>query len=152
MASTPTISTSQNVERHRTLLGKEPTGIQVRLYENFPTFRGFSDKTLNPEVLEAVIVLGLTFGTAQDRVFVLAPVAHEDWVLEEFNKVTDLVFNECKKHPHRARVAKAYGTLFKKMAIMGRLLQFKEEPVRWVSFGFSAEDPIPEWMPQRLLK
>jgi hypothetical protein len=145
-------SNSTNAASHRILLGKDPTETQIRLYENFPAFRGFSDKTLNPEVLEATIVLGLTFGLARDRVFVLAPVAHEDWVLAEFNKVTDLVFNECKKNPNRVRIAEGYGRLFKKLAIMGRLLQFKEEPVRWVSFGFSAEDPIPEWMPQRLLK
>jgi len=147
MAST----SSPNSERHRTLLGKEPTETQVQLYSRFPEFRGFSDQTLDPEILEAIVILGLTFGTVQERVFVLAPVVHENWVLAEFNKVTDLVFNEVKKHPNRAGVAKAYGMMFKKLALMGRLLQFKEEPARWVSFGFSAEDPIPDWMPPRLL-
>jgi hypothetical protein len=146
MASTPT------TRHHCTILGKDPSEKQTLFYANFPTFRGFSDQTLDPEILEAIIITALTFGAAQDRVFLLAPVAHEDWVLEEFNKVTDLIFNKLKKSPDQVKMATFYGVLFKKIAIMGRLLQFKGEPARWVSFGFSAEDPIPEWMSPKLLR
>ena len=137
--------------RHSLLLGKEPTATQMRLYSQFPEFRGFSDRTLDTEKLEAIVVLGLTFGPVPHRVHLLAPVAHEDWVIDAINKVTDQVFEACKKQKNPVAFARGCGEMFKKLALMGRLLQIPAEPERWVSFGFAVEDPLPPWMPRRLL-
>jgi hypothetical protein len=137
--------------KHRTLLGKEPTAIQEQLYTRFPEFRGFSDRDLDSDKLEAVIVLGLLYGTVTEKVFVLAPVAHERWVLDHFNAVCDRVFEGCKKEKNRAHIAKVYGLMFKKLMLTGRLLQFQDEPTHWVSFGFAVGDVLPDWMGSRLL-
>jgi hypothetical protein len=144
-------TTTPTNEKHKTLLGKDPTPTQCRLYANFPEFRGFSDRALDPEKLEAVLVLGLTFGTVRDRVLVLAPVVHEDWVMAQFNSVCDRVFEVCKREKHRAHIAKVYGLMFQKLVVMGRLLQLVDEPSHWLSFGFSVDEELPAWMGSHLL-
>lgn len=144
-------TTTPTKEKHKTLLGKDPTPTQLCLYANFPEFRGFSDRTLDPEKLEAVLVLGLTFGTVRDRVFVLAPVAHENWVMEQFNAVCDRVFEVCKREKNRLHISKVYGLMFQKLVVMGRLLQLEHEPSHWVSFGFAVDEELPAWMGSHLL-
>ena len=146
MASPTTTPTSA---KHRILLGKEETEKQSQLYVQYPQLRGFSDDSLNAEVLEAIVVLALTAG--KDRVLLLAPPAHSEWVLQEFEKVTDVIFSVCKTHPNPGRIAQGYGKLFEKVAIAGRVLQM-DEPGHWVSFGFKKADPVPEWLSSRLLE
>ena len=139
------------IRTHRILLGKKATQKQCQFYKNFPTFRGMSDQSLDPEILEAVLMASLTFGTAKDRVYFFAPLAHEKWVLEQINGVINIVFDRCRTWTNGGGIAKRFGVLFKKLVIMGRLLQIEKEPQRWVSFGFSKEDPVPEWVVPRLL-
>ena len=143
MAITPVV-------QHQLVLGKDPTASQVTFYEKTPGFRGLSDRSLDFEQLEATLILGLFSGTINDRVLMFAPVAHEAWVLEGFNTVISTIFEQCKKSEKAMARAKGYQTLFSKIALTGRLLQLETEPPHWVSFGFSKEDPLPEWMPVKL--
>ncbi len=138
-------------DKHRVILGKEPTPTQLELYTRYPAYRGFSDRTLNAEKLEAVILLALVSGGINERVLCCAPVAHENWVVAQFNEVATTAFNHCKTLPNKLVIANAYAKLFSKVAIIGRLLQITDEPSHWVSFGFSKDDPLPEWMPKRLI-
>jgi hypothetical protein len=134
------------------MLGQEPTEQQSQLYDSYPKYRGIADPTLDPKIAEAILILALQSGFAQDRVMVLAPLKHERWVLDQFDQLVTRTFAECKKHPKQIRQSVAgYTQLFKKVQLMGRLLQLPREPQYWVSFGFTQEDPLPEWMPQRLL-
>lgn len=137
---------------HRTLLGQEPTEAQSKLYDSYPKYRGIADRTLDPKIAEAILILALQSGVAQDKVLVLAPLAHEKWMLAQFDQLVDRAFAVCKQYPQHARqMVTGYAQLFKKVQLTGRLLQLTREPQYWVSFGFSTEDPLPEWMPQRLL-
>ena len=137
---------------HARILGKEPTSEQLEFYAKFPTFLGFSDRSLNSERLEAVILKALLIKPLEDRVVMFAPVAHEEWVLEKYNSLANTVFNVCKGlRGSKVPLAQFYSKSFQRIAITGRLLQLPGEPKHWVSFGFSVEDPIPEWMSKRLI-
>lgn len=138
---------------HKTVLGSEPTAEQSRLYSSYPKYKGIADRTLDPKVAEAVLILALRSGFAQDKVLVLAPIQHETWLLQQFDLIVTTALEDCKRYPSRIRQTTAgYTQLFKKVTLMGRLLQLHREPQYWVSFGFTSDDPLPEWMPQRLLK
>jgi hypothetical protein len=138
--------------QHEVILGRKPTPKQCMLYSNYPRYCGFSDRSKSDEILEAVVLLALTMDKKADRVYLLAPVQYEDWVLEKFNSVADTIFGGCKKHPKGVALAKFYASLFKRIGIFGRLLQLTEEPRHWVSFGFAVDDPLPAWMRERLLQ
>lgn len=139
-------------EWHRIVLGTEPTAGQLRLYNQWPDFRGISDRTPDPKVAEATILLALRSGSASDRVLVLAPLAQEEWLLKQIESMAINCFERCKGNPSRAKdLISKFTLLFKKLAMTGRLLQLEEEPQHWVSFGFSVDDALPSWMPPRLL-
>lgn len=138
--------------KHYALLGKEPTEAQVRLYENFPEYRGISDRSLDPEVMEAIVVQALVTGTVKDRVFIYAPPAHEAWVMQQFDSIASVIFEIVKTTPFPKKYAMAYGMMFQKIAFMGRVLQVPSEPAHWLSFGFVKSDPVPDWLKDRLLE
>jgi len=139
-------------EFHQIVLGTEPTAEQLRLYNQFPDFRGISDRAQEPKVAEAVLLLALRSGTAADRVLVLAPLAQEEWLLKQCETMAIGCFEGCKKYPSRVEeLVYGYKQLFKKLMMTGRLLQLQEEPEHWVSFGFTVDDILPSWMTNRLL-
>jgi hypothetical protein len=138
-------------QKHLTLLDKKATKKQTYFYSRFPEYRGISDRSLDAEILEAVLIAALTFGTFDDRVCVFAPIVHESWVLDQFNQIVGIIFKSCYKASDKNKVAKGYVRMFKKILLAGKFLQLPEEPPHWVSFGFAVDDPIPEWMQKRLL-
>jgi hypothetical protein len=138
-------------QKHLTLLDKKATKKQTYFYSRFPEYRGVSDRSLDAELLEAVLIAALTFGTYDDRVCVFAPIVHESWVLDQFNQIAGIIFGTCYKAPDKVKVAEGYKRMFKKILLAGKFLQLPEEPSHWVSFGFAVDDPIPEWMQKRLL-
>lgn len=101
---------------------------------------------------EAVLLLALRSGTASDRIIVLAPLTQEGWLLEQCERMAMTCFEGCKKYPSRVKeLVYGYTRLFQKLKMTGRLLQLQEEPQHWVSFGFAVDDPLPEWVTNRLL-
>lgn len=146
-------STIPAAEWHRTMLGLEPTEQQSKLYNSYPKYRGIADPALDPKVAEAILILALSSGFAQDKVLVLAPLSHEKWVLSQVNQLVVQTFQHCKMRTldQAKREIAAYTQLFKKLQLTGRLLQLPKEPQHWVSFGFTLQDPLPEWMRPRLL-
>jgi hypothetical protein len=139
---------------HHTVLGTDPTPEQLRLYNSWPTFKGFSDNSLDPTVAEAVIILALRSGSGNDQVLVLAPQAAEQWLLEQFEAVAIRSFQWTKeRYPTRAKeMINGFIQLFRKVKMTGRVLQLREEPAHWVSFGFLAESTLAPWMDGRLLE
>ena len=144
------MSTPIGAQRHKTLLGTEPTAKQLQLYEVYPTYRGLSDPSLNSDVLEAVLISALTSGSVQDRVLVFAPPKHETWVIDGFNRTADALFERCKDERNAVRVAKGFQLLLNKLLLTGRVHQLKAEPEHWAAFGFSVDDAIPEWLASKL--
>jgi hypothetical protein len=143
---------------HRVILGREPTPIQQRLYDEFPHAVGYSDRSLNPERFQAVTVLTLVRaieakrGPEPHRVLMFIPPAHEAWVLEQFHTFTKDVFAYCKTlSGNRVALAKMWGGHFHQIVIAKRVLQFSEPPPYWMTFGFDREDLVPDWVRSRLV-
>ncbi len=143
---------------HQVMLGREPTPIQQRLYDEFPTAVGYSDRTLDAERFQAVTVLTIRRaieakrGPEPHRVLVFIPPAHEAWVLDQFRTFTKDVFAYCKTlSGNRAALAKRWGEHFHQIVIAKRVLQFSDPPPHWMAFGFDREDLIPDWVRSRLI-
>lgn len=139
-------------EKHRILLGKNATTKQTHFYENFPQYRGISDSTLDPEILEAIVISALTFGKPKDRVYILAPSVYTPKILDHFDKTVTAILEKCKRYPEplAKRATKGYIILFKKIAIIERRMQNLKEPEYWLSFGFTKNNPIPDWIKSHL--
>lgn len=135
-------------EWHRVLLGTTPSAVQQTLYQQYPQVCGYSSSDRNPELLEAVSLLALRSGSAEDRPLILAPIAMEAWVLEGIEQMAINVFQRCR---HSPKLLKGYTQLFQKLQLTGRVLQLPGEPKHWVSIGFSIGDVIPDWMRGKLL-
>ena len=140
------------VRWHHTILSAEPSQEQMKLYDAWPNFRGFSDRSLDPAVVEAVIILALRSGKAEDRVLLLAPAEIEGWVLERFESLALRCFEGHRSRENAAEMINGFTRLFRKIVLTGRVLQLQEEPLYWMSFGFCEVDPLPSWMAGRLLK
>jgi len=137
--------------KHFVLLDKKATDKQKLFYSKFPEYRGVSDQFLDAEILEAVFIAALTFGTFDDRVCVFAPIMHESWILDQFKRVAKVIFQGCHRAQDKVKTAEGYKRMFGKILLGGRFLQLPKEPSHWVAFGFTMDDPIPEWMKKRLL-
>ena len=145
-------------ELHGTLLGEEPADLHKKLYESGKF--GFSDKTLDPERFLAVAMVTLHKTTRVSmhkpaRVVLLVPPLKDKWAIEQLDVISERMFRHMKKMPGtsmaRGNAAKMVGGWFKVLFVMSRLLQLPEQPDAWTSFGFSKEDPIPDWMREGLL-
>lgn len=139
---------------HSQVIGAQPSADQESLYRVFPDFRGYSDTSLNTDRFDAVVLVALSVAAKNDAVVVFAPTAHEKWVVSQFNDLADRIFTQCKAiggaKAKRVQLAKAYETMFNRIQLTGRLLQVPKEPPHWLSFGFVASGPLPEWMPDKL--
>ena len=136
---------------HRIVLGTEPTREQARLYTQWPDFRGIADRTQDPLIAEAVVILALKSGSVNAQVLILAPHSMESWLLQQIESVALRCFEGCKGGPRAKELIYGYTKLFARVRMNGRVLQMPDEPTHWVSFGFSAEDTLPPWMHGRLL-
>lgn len=139
---------------HSQVIGAQPSADQEALYRVFPDLRGYSDVSLNTDRFDAVVLVALHLAAKNEGVLVFAPTAHEKWVVSQFNDLADRIFSRCKAiggdKAKRTQLAKAYETMFGRISLTGRLLQIPKEPSHWLSFGFEASGPLPEWMPDKL--
>ena len=143
---------------HQMLTGEAPGQIAASFYATGKS--GFSDKTLDAERFAAVAVLTL-FKTTRtsmerpDRVVMLVPPSADKWVISQLDGVSAMVCEHCKKIPGtkeaRTRLARMIGDWFKVLFVASRALQLPEQPEAWTSFGFSIDDPIPDWMRDGLM-
>lgn len=145
------------IKLHKTLYGAEPGEAHVSFYDSGKM--GYSDKEFDVARFEAVVVLTLhktlRTGIAKpSRVVLLVAPTHEKWVMEQFDKAARRIYGNFKKlagAQSRTELAKLFGNCFAAVFVGSRLLQLPEMPEAWTSFGFTKEDPIPDWMRDGLL-
>jgi hypothetical protein len=146
------------VDFHRMLSFDDPTETHNKLYAS--GMLGFDDKNLDEERFLAVATLTLFKTTRKDlhapeRVILLVPPRKDEWAIKQLDVISGKCFKLMQKMPGtpkaRGDLAKVVGKCFDVLFIMSRLLQLPEQPESWTSFGFSKEDPIPDWMRERLL-
>lgn len=143
---------------HQAFLGTEQGSAHILLYTHFPETRGFSSKTENADRFEATFVAGLTQtfgpgGTFEDCLL-LVPASKMAWVTEQMTQVAGRMFARWKMEPDlelRRRAVTRLAEAIKHMLIGSRVLRLEQEPPRWVAFGFTKSDPVPEWLKKGLL-
>jgi hypothetical protein len=130
----------------------------LKLYKGFQSgARGFSNRELDPELFLATFVAAirqvcLPSETRPDVpkfsrvVFAVARPANP-WALE---RIEHLV-----RHIFRQRRGDAAGVhyireTFHRLVMGSRILQLPK-PERWVAFGYSNDDPLPEWVQGSLI-
>ena len=139
------------IEIHAYLTGQQPDPDHLTFY--YARKKGFSDKSFNKDRFLLVAVLTLyksLLKSPPSRVVLLMPPTHDKWVVNEFDNFSQVAFKSIKNHPGtpqgRAKMAKLFGSAFKMIFYSSRLLQLPDQPTSWTSFGFSKDDPIPDWM------
>ncbi len=151
-----TIDATKLRQYHVLLLGQEPEPTHLSLYEGFPDSRGFSDRALNVERFEAVLLLGLaqTFKEpGQDKpnkTYLFVPATREAWAIKQLEAVARKVFARCKEKK-ASQLAVHLGELFQHLMLGSRAIMLPSAPERWAAFGFHRADPIPDWMRDMLL-
>lgn len=143
---------------HALISTVSPQEVQTNLYNSFPNALGFSSKLKDPAMFEAVLVLALAQASkgAGDselhKVYFFAPADLADgWLLAEFRDSAKRIFSRLKAGRSVAAV-KHVGELFHQIMFGSQVFAVPREPERWVAFGFSHEDPVPEWLRDKLLK
>lgn len=136
---------------HRAFLNAEPSTRQVQVYGAFPTQRGIVGSVGDAEAFDAVMIMALvqTFSMKVQpdpfRVFMFVPAHAERWVAGELNRFAETVFGMLKSRK-AATQAKAMGRAFHAIHSGCRVFQFETAPERWVAFGFTDTDPMPDWL------
>jgi hypothetical protein len=143
---------------HVTLLGGSSVHeAHARLYRAFPSSLGFASKQTDGVLFQAVLILALSqagkAGGEKDlhKVYFLTPQNLADgWVLEEFKSSAKRIFDRLKTG-RSVEAVKHVGQLFHQVMVGSQIFSLPKEPERWVAFGFSRADPIPDWMREKLL-
>jgi hypothetical protein len=105
------------------------------------------DKDAFDAVLIMALVQTFSMKTQPDpfRVFMFVPAHADRWVVRELNRFAETVFGMLKSRKAAAQ-AKAMGRAFHAIHSGCRVFQFEAAPERWVSFGFTESDPVPDWL------
>jgi len=142
---------------HKTYLGVDPEEVHARLYTGFPKARGFSLKAASEEHFKAVFMTALaqTFdGQGFQECLILTPAAQTPWVNEQMVQITRQMFVRWKGFGDlqvRTAVVERMAQSIKHLLAGSRVLQLDGEPPRWVAYGFTEHDPVPQWLKGGLL-
>jgi hypothetical protein len=141
---------------HGSLLGTPPGDMHERLYRAFPTVRGFSSRVTDDHLFEGVLILALLQAGKLEgeshvhKVYFFTPERSEKWVVEEFRSAAKRIFDRLKTGKSVSAI-KHVGALFHQVMLGSQILALPAEPERWVAFGFSKFDGVPEWLGEKLL-
>lgn len=145
---------------HENCFGTPPTPEHCQLYDAYPASRGYSDRKLNRERFRAAFVLALyqtiVFGQKKTaKSYLIIPRAHDAWVTKEMRSLIQEIFDQIKVVRASGKDVRGitdYITGCIKSLLIGHLaFQLSGEPEHWSVFGISSKDPVPEWIPDRLL-
>ncbi len=140
---------------HTLLLGTDPTPDQRRLYEAFPTSRGFSGESQDAERFVATFIVALSdtwdpeAKAAVNTVPLAIPRAIEPWCMDQINLFLESVKARRKLLPKVA--IKQFVAAVKLIETGTRVFSLTSAPKRWVAFGFARESVAPEWLKDELL-
>jgi hypothetical protein len=154
----PVLGGPENVRLTHRLLGTEPNAKQRRIYDAYPGTRGLSDRGLDEETFESVLVMALTqtlprANSEPFKCYFFVPASVEKWAIEQLNVRAKRIFAHLKplKGERKVLAARQLGSFFHCILMGSRVLQLEQGPERWVAFGFDKTDPIPEWLREGLL-
>lgn len=141
---------------HRVYYKVDPTPLQTRLYESFPTFRGVSDESKNEEALRACLILSLvqTYPKGQQtgpfRCYLFISEHLQKWAIDEIGaRAKDILLKLNKDR--KPELARHFKTLVPGIFVGSRVLQLTHPPERWVCFGFQKDGILPGWMSSSML-
>lgn len=139
---------------HTLLLGTDPTPEQKRLYDSFPSYRGYSSDAQEADrfIATFLVALGDTWDkdSKMNRAVSLAiPRTMEPWCIENINKVVDAVKSRKKVLPKPA--IKQFVQAVKNVEMGSRVFSVDVAPKRWLAFGFTKESTVPEWLRDGLM-
>jgi hypothetical protein len=152
-----TIETLQN--RHRLILGKEPSETALLLYPRFPGQHGFGiDEEPCIPKFEATVVLALAqaFEDKNVRVVFFVPKNCELWAIDQFKAIAKGMFGRLKaqRNTISKEALESASNLFKRVyaQVMIGSEPTKDAPPYWVAYGFMEFDPqVPYWLREGLL-
>ena len=132
---------------HWALLGEKPSLEHRQLYTAFcgEKKRGFSGEPTEDSFL-ATVILAL-WQTRQGLVTVVLPKPLERPSLVRLGTVARPMFRRFKGQELTANTLRES---FHKLRMTSAVLHIPE-PDRWVSIGFSPDDPIPQWLSRGVL-
>lgn len=135
---------------HEALVGSPPNKIQAYFYRQYESgVRGYSYVALDPKRFMAVFVTALWLaGRDKQRVYFLCPPVARAWVVAHMRgSVRAFV----RKHRKNTQTVQAIQEAVQRLLLGGRILQLRNEPERWLAYGFGSDTPVPEWLNRRLL-
>jgi hypothetical protein len=141
---------------HSVFFDAAPEPGHIRLYDAFPHARGISDRAQNETTFEAVLIMALvqTFPKNQQLIpfkcYFFVPASIKVWAETQLTECAKRMF-EGLKRKRNAAAAKHLGTFFHNIPFGSRVLQINKAPDRWVAFGFTKGDLIPDWFGAALL-
>lgn len=143
---------------HLAFLGENPGPTHTRLYTEFPVARGFSSNVADEARFEATFVAGLAQvfedGGGLQPCFLLLPASQTVWGTAQMTQIVRRMLSRWKHESDPAIRARAVHRLaegIKHMMVGSRVLQLDNPPSRWVAFGFTVNDPVPEWLRDGLI-
>lgn len=137
---------------HRILLGAPVTETHLKLYEGYPSSRGFSTADPSREEFEAAFMLALAQvlkGNQLNRTFLFVPASKTVLFGEMATEVARRMFARLKgTNPieRRRGTVEKLSLALKHLMFGSRVLQMEREPAHWAALGFQQTDPIPEWL------
>ena len=145
---------------HHRLLGQDSTRTpkafriypqQAQLYTKFPNCRGFSSKDLDEGLFLAALVLAVaqTDPDTDRRVFLVVPRSHMKWVWAQMEVTLRYMIHCRRRDPLGIAFVKE---MSRQIFLCGTPLQMPGEPAWWATFGFHADDLVPDWVRKALIE
>jgi len=138
------------VRLHKAILFKtEPTPVQIQLYET--DAHGYATRTPTEEQLDATICVSISSVTKGDTplYFFVAPALHAS-VLFRFKAIAQRLLGEVQSEKNNSEAARIIQQWLSRV-MLGAYVGAEVPVPRWVAYGLSKDDPIPEWMKEGLL-
>lgn len=153
---------------HVKLLGRNPTGEQLRLYTDPSEPHGYSESGEDLERLTATFIKGLALAynptEGHNNVLFAVPKRLDSWAVQAINTVLGQIKEyraysyrdlKAKKNEQALKNLSKAGTmivaLVAKLEMGSRVYSLTSAPPLWVAYGFTKEDEAPEWLKRGLL-
>jgi hypothetical protein len=126
------------------ILGVDPQQHHLDFFESGA--RGYNTRAIEDDKVVTVLVkaLYMTMGT-KTAIVIATPRSLEKQTLQEISNHARRIVRRFKG---KDRQVKRIVTAIKRLRIASRLLS--DQPALWVSIGYCEEDPVPQWLREKL--